>query len=102
MGIYESPINIHFCKFIKNDIKIMLDTINLKKNMCYYESGRQRFELPIKDIIVPFKTQEDFTSGIETRPGVSPPLWSPNHMNILSNGLFKLFHAYTFTLTEYT
>ena len=42
---------------------------------CKYESGRQRFELPIKDIIVPFKTQEDFTSGIETRPGVSPPLW---------------------------
>ena len=84
MGIHKSPINIHFCKFIKNDIKIMLLYNKFKKIVkCYYESGRQRFELPIKDIIVPFKTQEDFTSGIETRPGVSPPLWSPNHMNIL-------------------
>jgi hypothetical protein len=53
--------------------------------MSYYESGRQRFKLPIKDIIVPLKTQEDFTSGIETRTGVTPPLWPPNQqMNINS------------------
>ncbi len=53
--------------------------------MCDYECGRQRKELPIKDIIVPLKTQKDFTSGIETRPGVSPSLWPPNQqMNINS------------------
>ena len=31
MGIHESPINIHFCKFIKNDIKIMLLYNKFKK-----------------------------------------------------------------------
>jgi hypothetical protein len=41
-------------------------------------SGWRRHELPIKDITVQPKTQEDFTSGIETRPGVTPPLWPPN------------------------
>ena len=44
-------------------------------------NGRQRQKLPIGTPTVPQKTQEDFTSGIETRPGVTPPLWSPNQNN---------------------
>ncbi len=42
-------------------------------------NGRQRHELPI-DSHPQYnnKTQEDFTSGIETRPGMAPPLWPPN------------------------
>ena len=44
-------------------------------------NGRQRYELPI-DSRPQYnnKTQEDFTSGIETRPGMAPPLWPPNQI----------------------
>ena len=41
------------------------------------KKGRRRLEVPIEDTIVQLKSLEDFTSGIETSPGVAPPLWSP-------------------------
>ena len=80
----------HSRENIKNTIKLVSKTYTKKpqiqiKQVSNYENGRQRHKLPIKNIIVPLKTQEDFTSGIETRPGVTPPLWPPNQqMNINS------------------
>jgi hypothetical protein len=50
---------------------------NNNRLLCEYEDGRQRHEVPIVKTTVQPKSLEDFTSGIETRPGVTPPLWPP-------------------------
>jgi hypothetical protein len=66
---FRSLYNIHFLEIITKEKKFIIKEVRI--------NGRQRHEVPIDDSIVPPKSLEDFTSGIETSPGVAPPLWSP-------------------------
>ena len=59
-------------------------------------NGRQRYELPI-DSHPQYnnKTQEDFTSGIETRPGMAPPLWPPNQHKTYESDIIKNLRTFS-------